>query len=86
MKFAILGPGKIARKMAGAVTRLPEVECYAVASRDLKRSKEFAETWGFEKAYGSYEEMLSDPEVELVYVATPHSHHYEQAKMCLVGG
>lgn len=83
MKFAILGPGKIARKMAEAVTRLQEVECYAVASRDLKRSKEFAETWGFEKAYGSYEEMLSDPEVELVYVATPHSHHYEQAKMCL---
>lgn len=86
MKFAILGLGNIAQKMATAVTRLPEVECYAVAARDLNRAKAFAETWGFEKAYGSYEEMLSDPDVELVYVATPHSHHYEQAKMCLEHG
>lgn len=86
MKFAILGPGKIAQKMATAVEKLPEVERYAVASRNWERAKTFAEKWGFEKAYGSYEEMLSDPEVELVYVATPHSHHFEQAKMCLEYG
>ena len=42
--------------------------------------------WGFEKAYGSYEEMLQDPAVELVYVASPHSHHYEHAKLCLMHG
>lgn len=86
MKFAIFGPGKIAQCMAAAVTPLEEVERYAVASRDLTRAQEFASEWGFEKAYGSYEEMLADPEVELIYVATPHSHHYEHAKMCLNAG
>ena len=86
MKFAIFGPGKIAQCMAAAVTSLEEVERYAVASRDLTRAQEFASEWGFEKAYGSYEEMLADPEVELIYVATPHSHHYEHAKMCLNAG
>ncbi len=42
--------------------------------------------WGFEIAYGSYEEMLEDEAVELVYVASPHSHHYQHAKMCLEHG
>lgn len=86
MKFAIFGPGKIAQSMAAAVAPLEDVERYAVASRDLKRAQDFASEWGFEKAYGSYEEMLADPEVELIYVATPHSHHYEHAKMCLNAG
>lgn len=86
MKFAIFGPGKIAQCMAAAVTPLEEVERYAVASRDLERAQAFASEWGFEKAYGSYEEMLDDPEVELIYVATPHSHHYEHTKMCLNAG
>lgn len=86
MKFAILGPGGIARSMATAAKALPEVELYAVGSRTYEKAKAFAEEWGFEKAYGSYEEMLSDPQVELVYVATPHSHHYRYAKMCLEYG
>lgn len=86
MKFAILAPGGIAHKMAEAVTRLEEIECYAVASRSCERAKEFADQWGFQKAYGSYEEMVEDPEVELVYVASPHSHHYEHAKLCLEHG
>ncbi len=86
MKFAILAPGKIAHSMAKAVTPLEQIERYAVASREYERAKEFAEKWDFEKAYGSYEEMLKDPEVELVYVASPHSHHYAHAKMCLEHG
>lgn len=83
MKFAILAPGKIAAKMAKAVSGIPGVEKYAVASRSVDRAKIFADEWGFEKAYGSYEEMLADKEVELVYVASPHSHHYEHTKLCL---
>ena len=59
---------------------------HAVASRSYDRAKAFADKWGFQKAYGSYEEMLNDPQVELVYVATPHSHHYQYAKMCLEHG
>ena len=76
MKFSILAPGGIARKMAEAVSGLESVQRYAVASRTYDKAKAFADEWGFEKAYGSYEEMLEDPEVELVYIATPHSHHY----------
>lgn len=63
-----------------------QIELYAVASRNFNRAQEFAKQWGFEKAYGSYEGMLEDKEVELVYVASPHSHHYQHAKMCLEHG
>lgn len=86
MKFAILAPGNIANSMAKAVSGIDGIEKYAVASRSLERAEDFAKKWGFEKAYGSYEEMLCDPEVELVYVASPHSHHYEHTKMCLEHG
>lgn len=86
MKFAVLAPGRIAHMMAAAVSGIPQAEKYAVASRDIVRAKEFAAQWGFEKAYGSYEEMLADDKVELVYVASPHSHHYEHARMCLEHG
>ncbi len=86
MKFAILAAGGIAHSMAKAVSEIDKIERYAVASRDLKRAEKFAEQWGFEKAYGSYEEMAQDPQVEFVYVASPHSHHYEHAKLCLEHG
>lgn len=86
MKFSILAPGGIANCLAEAVSGIEGVEKYAVGSRSLDRAEAFAEKWGFEKAYGSYEEMLNDPKVELVYVATPHSHHYQYAKMCLEHG
>ena len=86
IKFAILAPGGIANSMAEAVSQLEEIECYAVASRNYDRAKSFADKWGFEKAYGSYEEMVKDPQVELVYVASPHSHHYPYAKLCLEHG
>jgi len=86
MKLAILGPGRIADTVTPALVALPEIECYAVASRNLERAKAFSEKFGFQKAYGSYEEMLSDPEVQLVYITTPHSHHYEQMLLCLEYG
>ena len=86
IKFAILAAGGIAAKMSYAVSKLPEIHRYAVASRSLEKAETFAKEWGYEKAYGSYEEMLADPCVELVYVASPHSHHYEHAKMCIEAG
>lgn len=86
MKFAILAAGNIAQSMARAVEGLKEIERYAVACREYDRAKVFADKWRFEKAYGSYEEMVNDPAVELVYVASPHSHHYEHAKLCLEHG
>lgn len=83
MKMAILGAGQIAHKMAATITQMDTVEPYAIAARDEKRAREFGEQYGFAKAYGNYEEMLSDEEVDLVYIATPHSHHYAHIKMCL---
>lgn len=86
MRLAILGAGNIAIAMANTVAGMKDVEAYAVAARDLGRAQKFAEQYGFNKAYGSYEEMLKDDGVDLVYIATPHSHHYLHAKMCLEAG
>ncbi len=83
MNVAVLGAGSIAIKMAKTIAGLKDVHAYAVAARDYNRAMEFAEKYGFTKAYGSYEDMLKDNEVDLVYVATPHSHHYQHVKMCL---
>lgn len=83
MKIGILGAGNISRSVAPTLVAMEEMECYAVSSRDLEKAEAFARDFGFEKAYGSYEEMLSDPLVELVYVATPHSHHYEHMMLAI---
>lgn len=86
MKIGILGAGRIAVILAETMNKMPEVECYGVASRDLEKAKAFANEHGFQHAFGSYEEMLEDDEVELIYIATPHSHHYTHMKMCLEAG
>ena len=86
MKIGILGAGRIAATLAETMNRMPEVECYGVASRDLEKAKIFAKDHKFQHAFGSYEDMLADQEVELIYIATPHSHHYQHIKMCLDAG
>lgn len=90
MKVAVLGAGNIARSMAAALRGLKErgeeIEPYAVGARELSRAEAFAKDQGFEKAYGSYEELVSDPQVDLVYVATPHSHHYEHVRLAVEHG
>ena len=86
VKWGVLGAGGIAEMVAPALVALPEINCYAVASRTPGKGEAFAKTYGFKKVYTDYAQMLSDPEVELVYVATPHSHHYEHMKLCLEYG
>lgn len=86
MKFAILGAGMIANKMACTISHMPLVEAYAVAARNLDRATEFAARYGFAKAYESYEEMVEDREVDIVYIAVPHSLHYRYMKLCLEHG
>jgi len=81
--WAILGCGKIARKFAADLKTLPNAKLYAAASRSLENAKAFASEFGFVKAYGSYEEMVSDPDVDVVYIASPHSHHCEHTLLCL---
>lgn len=83
-KIGIIGAGHIAEKMAYTVQCMENACCYAVASRTLSKAEAFAIKYGFEKAYGSYEELADDPEVQLIYVATPTSHHFEQVRMCLM--
>jgi len=84
--WAILGCGRIAAKFSSDLKFSPNAKLYATASRDLEKSEAFASKYGFEKAYGSYEEMVTDPKVDIVYVATPHSHHHNHAILCLEHG
>ena len=86
MKIGVLGAGNISSMVAPTMEAMPQIECYAVSSRSLEKATAFAERFGFQKAYGSYEEMLCDPEVQLVYITTPHSHHFEQLMLCLEHG
>ena len=72
----IVGAGWIAEKAAITLNGLPGFRCYAIASRSREKADAFAARWGVEKAYGSYAALLEDPDVDLVYVATPHSHHF----------
>lgn len=86
MKFGIIGAGGIAVWMAKTLASVEGAETYAIAARDLTRAQAFAEKYGFAKAHGSYEELVSDPEVDVVYIATPHSHHFEHAKLAMEHG
>lgn len=83
MRVGILGAGSIAEIVSKTLMAMPEIECYAIASRTREKAEAFAKDNGLKKAYGSYEELLGDPDVELIYVATPHSHHFECMKMCI---
>lgn len=75
LNVGILGAGHIARKMATTLQGMENAELYAVAARDLTRAEQFAAEFQAGKAYGSYEALADDPEINLIYVATPHSHH-----------
>lgn len=86
MNIGILGAGGIAHVLAHTMLQMEEVNLMAVASRTLDKAKAFAEEFNIPKAFGSYEEMLKDPDVKLVYIATPHSHHFEHMKMCIEHG
>jgi len=87
MKLGIIGAGWIAEKMATTLKDKPQgCECYAVASRNIDKAKAFAEKWRMPKAYGSYEALVKDPDIDLVYIATPHSHHFEHACLAINNG
>jgi Predicted dehydrogenases and related proteins len=82
-KVGIIGAGWIAEKMAASLAPLPDYRVYAIASRSRQKAEAFAKNWGIEKAYGSYDQLVDDPLVDLVYIATPHSHHYDQAMLAV---
>lgn len=82
--IGILGTGWIADKMATTLAGMTTARAYAVASRTTEKAEKFAAQFSIPKAYGNYEALADDPEVDLIYIATPHSHHFENTKMCLL--
>ncbi len=86
INLGILGAGNIAGTMAATVNKMRDVKLYAVGSRDIAKAERFAQDHNIKNVYGSYEELVKDKKVDLIYVASPHSEHFQHAKLCLENG
>ena len=86
MRVGIVGAGWIAEKAAITLKGLKGATALAIGSRSKEKAEAFANTWGLPRAYGSYSELIDDPDVDLVYVATPHSHHYDVTRQAILKG
>ena len=86
IKWGILSTGHISKKFADALALLPDAVLAAVASRDLETAKKFAEKYNVPKAYGTYEELADDPDIDVIYIGTPHTFHLENSVMCMRKG
>jgi len=82
-RWGIIGPGKIAKKFASAIPLAGNAVLQAVASRDAGRSRDFAAQHGAAKWYDNYEQIATDPDIDAIYVATPHAFHTENTLLCL---
>ncbi|NNH04873.1 Gfo/Idh/MocA family protein [Microbacterium ulmi] len=85
LRWGILGPGSIARGFASDL-RVAQRSIVAVGSRSRDSAKAFAADFGVPRAHGSYEALVADPDVDIVYIATPHAFHAEQAVLALEAG
>ena len=86
LRVGIIGTGWIAEKAAITLRGLKECEAYAIGSRTKEKAEDFAKTWNIPKAYGSYSELIADPDVDLLYIGTPHSHHFDVTREALLAG
>ena len=82
-RWGIIGPGRIAHKFAQDLKQVADAKLTAVASRDLGRAQAFAREYGATYSYGSYEEIINCPELDAVYIASPHIGHFEHTLLCL---
>ena len=82
-RWGILGCGNIAKKFAGGLQALGDAELVAVGSRSQENADRFADEFGADRRHASYEALASDPEVDAIYVATPHPFHKENSILCL---
>lgn len=80
---AVLGLGGISKRVIQGVIEAENAVLYAVAARDINRAVQFKEVYHAQVAYGDYETMLEDPEVDVVYIATANKFHYDQIMMCI---
>jgi len=85
LRWGLIAPGRIARRFADAFAVLPAQRLHRVAGRDFAKAQAFAAEWGG-IALPTIEQLCADPEVDIVYVASPHSHHFDQAAMALRAG
>lgn len=86
INWGLLGPGNIAQTFAEAINQSAHGKLAAVASRSEERGQEFAKAYNVPTVYTSYDALLNDPNIDIIYIATPHSFHYPQAKRCLEAG
>jgi predicted dehydrogenase len=86
VRWGILGTGSIARQFVRGLTSLPQAEMLAVGSRSRASAQEFADKRNVPRRYASYDDLTSDPDVDVVYIATPHPFHAENATLCLEAG
>ena len=85
-RWAILAPGRIAHAFASDLALVPGAELVAVGSRSGDRARAFAQEFGADASYGSYEELVADPRVDVVYIASPHALHLEHARLAFEAG
>ncbi|MCR5729476.1 MAG: Gfo/Idh/MocA family oxidoreductase [Ruminococcus sp.] len=85
-RWGIIGTGRIAHSFAEALKGVENASLYAVGSRNLQKAEDFANKHGFEKSYGSYAELAADPDIDIVYIATPMASHYADSMLCINSG
>ena len=83
IRWGILGPGRIAKKFAMGLQSVPDAKLVAVGSRTAGNAAAFAAEFNIPSVYTSYEALVADPQVDVIYVATPHPMHHEAAMLCL---
>jgi predicted dehydrogenase len=86
IRWGILGTGKIAKAFATALQETPDAKLVAVASRAVDSATKFGQEFGAQRFHGSYQALADDPEVDVIYIGTPHPMHHENALLCLHGG
>lgn len=82
-KWGIIGPGKIAHKFAEGISYVQNAILYGVASSSIDRAHDFAKKYSVPNVYNSYEELLCDSEIDIVYIATTNNFHFEHVQMCI---
>ncbi|WP_420641723.1 Gfo/Idh/MocA family protein [Candidatus Leptofilum sp.] len=86
IRWGILATGDIAGQLAAAINSVPDAVCLAVGSRSQTSADRFGDQWGIPRRYPTYEALANDPDVDVIYIATPHNLHYENMLLCLNAG
>lgn len=86
IRWGIIGTGGIAATFATALNSVEGAELIAVSSRNISRAQVFADSFHIPKAYGTYEEMVKDSEIDVIYIGTPHTEHKSNAALCIQNG